>query len=94
MEDLLAIKDLNSFHLIVGIVGILLVIFITIFACCKKLENEKFWIAMVAFIAFSTYCVIDYDLEKAKFRHPAPSVPCYCYPEEKIPGQSQGNGDK
>lgn len=37
---------------------------------------------------------IDYDLEKAKFRHPAPSVPCYCYPEEKIPGQSQGNGDK
>src|SRR5271156_559071 len=23
-----------------------------------------------------------------------PSVPCYCYPEEKIPGQSQGNSDK
>ena len=73
-----SIADLNCFHLWVGIVALILVVIITIFAFLKKLENEKYWIALVAFIAFGSYCIIDYDVKKAKFRHPASEVRC-CY---------------
>lgn len=93
MEDLLAIKSLNSLHLTIGIIGAVLVILIVIFACCKKLANEKFWIAIIALVAFTTYCIIDYDFGTAKFKHNPPNVPCYYYPQDQIP-PSQGKPKK
>lgn len=68
---------MNFFHIIVFALGIFIVFTIAIIAGFKELRNEKFWIAFLAFIGFSTYILIDYDFEKHGFRNPAPR-PCNC----------------
>lgn len=94
MKDIL-IDHLNLLHFWVAVIGIILVIIISICAICKKLENEKFWIAIIAFIAFSMYCLIDYDIDNKKFRHPAPSVPCHYEPPPNVtPDNLKGSGDR
>lgn len=73
-------SSLNVFHLITFVVGLCIVILITVFACKRKLENEKYWIAIIAFVAFSMYCIIDYQQDTAKFGHPCPPISVTCGP--------------
>lgn len=76
-------SSLNIFHLVIFSIGLIFVIFVSVNAGRKKLENEKYWIAMIAFTAFSMYCVIDYDPINAKFCHPCPHTCCYSSPQSK-----------
>lgn len=60
----------NLFHLIILIAGVLAAFFLTRWAIGKGWVNEKYCVALLLFIGFLTYEIIDYDPTHAKWCHP------------------------
>ena len=80
------LKPGNRDDLIVLIIGLLLSIGVTVWASLRKWINEKFCIALLAFVGFVMYGIVNYNFDKNKTECKfSISVPCFseCQSQEE-----------